>query len=96
MKQLAFITIGQSAYDDRLWKLLQETGLEPEEFEGMDYFGLLPFFVLAGARVNTQVNAHGDHFHFSGVKLEIADDMEEFFYDALPHLLSQLEEIPDA
>ena len=51
MKRLAFIAQGSSDYDDRLRSLLEETGIEPHEFIGLDYFGLVPFFVLAGATV---------------------------------------------
>jgi hypothetical protein len=90
MKQLAFITIGHSQFEDRLWHLLGETGLEPQEFESLDYFSYLPFFVLAGASVETHMESHGDHAHFQGVSLRISEDLEEPFYDALPQLLSQL------
>ena len=48
MIQLAFITQGNSQYADRLWKLLEGTGIDPHEFEGLDYYGLVPFFVLSG------------------------------------------------
>jgi len=52
--------------------------------------------VLAGASVDTQVESHGDHFHFLGVRLTVADDMVEPFYDGLEGLLAQLEEHGDA
>jgi hypothetical protein len=96
MTQLAFITFDDSKYDDRLWQLLEESGVPADEFETLDYFSLLPFFVLAGASVDTQVESHGDHFHFQGVRLTIADDMVEPFYDGLEGLLAQLEEHGDA
>ncbi len=89
MKQLAFITIGSSRYEDRLREILDATGIDPEEFEALDYFSLLPVFVLAGASVATQVEAHGDHFHFQGVSLELPEEMEEPFYAVLPELLAQ-------
>ena len=63
MKQLAFITQGDSDYADRLWKLLDESGIDPHEFHGLDYFGLTPFFVLAGAAVRPQGHTHGDELH---------------------------------
>jgi hypothetical protein len=91
MKQLAFITFEDSKYDDRLWQVLEATAVPRDEFEALDYFSLLPFFVLAGASVDTQVESHGDHFHFNGVAVTIADDMEEPFYDGLEQLLEQLE-----
>jgi hypothetical protein len=90
MKQLAFITFGDSKYDDRLWQVLEESGVPADEFESLDYFSLVPFFVLAGASVDTQVESHGDHFHFQGVSITIPDDMEEPFYDGLEGLLEQL------
>ena len=96
MTQLAFITFDDSKYDDRLWQLLEKSGVPADEFETLDYFSLLPFFVLAGASVDTQVESHGDHFHFQGVSLTVADDMVEPFYDALEGLLAQLEEHGDA
>jgi hypothetical protein len=92
MKQLAFITFGDSKYDDRLWGVLEESGVPADEFESLDYFSLVPFFVLAGASVDTQVESHGDHFHFQGVSITIPDDMEEPFYDGLEGLLEQLAE----
>jgi hypothetical protein len=95
MKQLAFITFDDSKYDDRLWKLLEESGVPADEFETLDYFSLLPFFVLAGASVDTQVESHGDHFHFQGVVLTVADDMVEPFFDGLVGLLAQLEQQED-
>jgi hypothetical protein len=90
MKQLAFITFGDSKYDDRLWKALEDSGVPADEFESLDYFSLVPFFVLAGASVETQVESHGDHFHFHGVSITIPEDMEEPFYDGLEGLLEQL------
>ena len=92
MKQLAFITFGDSKYEDRLWQVLEDSGVPADEFESLDYFSLVPFFVLAGASVDTQVESHGDHFHFQGVSITIPEDMEEPFYDGLEGLLEQLAE----
>jgi hypothetical protein len=89
MKTLAFITIGHSEYDDRLRKLLDESGIDPQEFESLDYFSLIPFFVLAGASVRTDAHAHEDHMHFQGVTIELAPELEEPFYAVLPGLLEQ-------
>jgi hypothetical protein len=88
MKQLAFITQGQSDYDPRLRSLLDETGIDPHEFVGLDYFGLVPFFVLAGATVRPEAHAHGDHLHVTGVVVEIDEATEEAFYGSLPEMLS--------
>lgn len=89
MKQLAFITVGDSDYDDRLWKLLQDTGIDAQEFEQLDYFSLVPIFLLAGASVRTAAHAHGDHMHLEGWYVEIEEDLEPIFFDQLPQLLSQ-------
>lgn len=89
MKTLAVITFGQSRYDDRLRTLLDESGIDPEEFEDLEYFGLLPFFVLAGASVRTDAHAHGDHMHFQGVTVELPEELEEPFFTLLPEMLEQ-------
>ncbi|MCW3016322.1 MAG: hypothetical protein JWO02_3414 [Solirubrobacterales bacterium] len=91
MKKLALIEPDKSAYADRFWTILEETGLEPQEFEALDYFSYLPFFVLAGASVETHLHTHGDHFHFEGVTLSIPEELEEAFYAVLPQILEQLQ-----
>jgi hypothetical protein len=88
MKQLAFITQGHSDYDPRLRSLLDESGIDPHEFVGLDYFGLVPFFVLAGATVRPEAHGHGDHLHVTGVVVEIDETLEEGFYGSLPEMLS--------
>lgn len=90
MKKLAYITVDDSDYADRFWEILTSTPLDPEEFEALEYFSYLPFFVLAGANVETHVVDHGDHFHFDGVTLTIPEHLEEAFYDVLPQILEQL------
>jgi len=92
MKQLAHIAIGSSDYDPRLRTLLDGSGIDPEEFESLEYFSLLPFFVLSGASVRTQVEGHGDHLHFEGVTVEIPEELEEAFFAVLPQLLEQLDD----
>ena len=92
MTQLAHIAIGESTYDPRLWALLEETGLDRDDFEGLDYFSLLPFFVLAGASVRSNVHVHDDHSHFESVTVELPEELEESFFGVLPDLLAQLEE----
>jgi hypothetical protein len=94
MKQLAFITVGRSAYDDRLQALLDDTGIDPQEFESLDYFSLIPIFLLAGASVRTAAQAHGDHMHLEGWYVEVEDDLEPIFFDELPNLLAQMADEP--
>lgn len=95
MKQLARIAIDDSQYEPRLLEILEETGLDRDDFEGLDYYSLLPFFVLAGASVRSHVHLHGDHSHFESVTLEIDEPLEEAFYGVLPDLLAQLTEEED-
>ena len=90
MTQLAFITVGRSDYDPRLKQLLDDTGIDPQEFEGLDYFSLVPIFLLAGASVRTVAQAHGDHMHLEGWYVEVEDDLEPIFFAELPGLLAQM------
>jgi len=87
MKQLALITQGHSQYDDRLRDLLDATGIDPHEFQGLDYFGLAPFFVLAGASVRPVAHTHGPEVHVEMVYVEIADELHEPFYATLTAIL---------
>ncbi len=87
MKQLAYITQGNSRYDDRLWEILSASGIDPHEFEGLDYFGLTPFFVIAGATVRADAHTHGSDVHTSGVFVEVPEELEEAFLATLPELL---------
>jgi hypothetical protein len=96
MTQLARIDVGGSQFDDRLWELLVDTGIDPEEFEDLEYFSLIPFFIIAGASVETHVRAHGDHFHFEGVTLTVPDELEEMFFAVLPQMLGQVTGEPEA
>ena len=92
MTQIADLSIGQSNYDAPFRKILDDSGVEMEEFEGLDYFTWLPFFVIAGATIKPKIHVHGDHTHFEGATIEVPDDQVELFYDALPHLLAQVVE----
>src|SRR3712207_9385081 len=74
MKRLAYITQGHSQYDDRLWEILSSSGIDPHEFEGLDYFGLTPFFVIAGATVRADAHTHGTDVHTSGVFVEVRSE----------------------
>ena len=89
MKTLATIRLEQSDYEERLRRLLEESGVDPHEFESLDWFGLLPFYALAGASVRTEAHAHGDDVHFMGVTIEIPEELEEAFYATLPEYLEQ-------
>jgi hypothetical protein len=88
MKQLAVIAQGNADYVDRLRELLEATDIDPEEFTGLEYFGLTPFFVMAGATVRPQAHTHGDDIHVEAVVVELADDLpEDWFYAQLQAML---------
>jgi hypothetical protein len=87
MKQIAFITQGHSDYDERLRALLDASGIDPEEFLGLEYFSLTPFFVLAGATVSPDAHAHGTDVHVSAVRITVPEELEEAFLATLPELL---------
>jgi hypothetical protein len=89
MKQLAFITVGHSDYDGRLWALLGDSGIDPHEYQSLDYFSLVPVFLLAGASVRTVAEAHGDHMHVEGWYVEVDEALEPIFFQELPGLLAQ-------
>ena len=87
MKQIAYITQGHSEYEGRLRELLEASGIDPEEFLGLEYFSLTPFFVLAGATVAAEAHAHDTEVHVSGVRVTIPEELEEAFLATLPELL---------
>jgi hypothetical protein len=87
MKQIAYITQGRSDYDERLRAILDASGIDPEEFLGLEYFSLTPFFVLAGATVSAEAHAHDTEVHVSGVRVTIPEELEEAFLATLPELL---------
>ena len=87
MKQIGYITQGRSDYDERLRAVLDASGIDPEEFLGLEYFSLTPFFVLAGATVSPDAHTHGTEVHVSAVRVEIAEELEEAFLAMLPELL---------
>ena len=88
MKQIGFITQGHSEYDERLRALLEASGIDPEEFLGLEYFSLTPFFVLAGATVSADAHTHGTEVHVSAVRITIPEELEEAFLATLPELLA--------
>jgi hypothetical protein len=87
MKQIGFITQGHSEYDERLRALLDASGIDPEEFLGLEYFSLTPFFVLAGATVSPDAHPHGTDVHVSAVRISVPEELEEAFLATLPELL---------
>jgi hypothetical protein len=87
MKQIGYITQGRSDYDERLRAVLDASGIDPEEFLGLEYFSLTPFFVLAGATVSAEAHAHDTEVHVSGVRVTISEELEEAFLATLPELL---------
>lgn len=92
MQQLAQIAPGSSDLDPRLLSILEDSGMDKDDFEDLDWFSLIPFMVLAGASVETESHAHGDHAHFVGVRVVIAEEMVPHFFVALPQMLSQLQQ----
>ena len=90
MPQLAQIAPGESSFDPRLQAVLEESGVEKDDFEDLDWFSLLPFFALAGASIETEAHAHGDHAHFASVRVTVPDELEGHFFVALPQMLAQL------
>ena len=88
MKQVAYITQGHSEYDERLRALLEESRIDPQEFVGLDWFSLVPFFVLAGAAVAPDVHAHGDDAHVTGVRVTVDEELEQAFLATLPRILA--------
>jgi hypothetical protein len=87
MKQLARITQGHSEYDPRLREVLDQSGIDPHEFIGLDYFGLVPFFVLCGATVRPDAHTHGEDMHVAAVYVEIEEELEAAFLATLPKML---------
>jgi hypothetical protein len=88
MKQVAYITQGHSEYDPQLRELLDATGIDPHEFLGLDYYSLVPFFVLAGATVVPDAHSHGSEVHLTGVRVSVPEELETAFLATLPEILA--------
>jgi hypothetical protein len=88
MKQLAHIAQGRSEYDERLRELLDGSGIDPQEFIGLEWFSLVPFYVLAGATVTPEGHAHGPTMHVTGVNVTIPEEFEEGFLQTLGEILA--------
>ncbi len=91
MARIADIAVGASNFDSRFLKILEDSRLKADEFEGLDYFTWLPLFVIAGASITPKIQVHGDHTHFEGAAIDVPDDQVELFYDALPGLLARVD-----
>lgn len=96
MTRIADLSIGSSDFDPPFLTILADSGLEKDEFEGLEYFTWLPFFVIAGATIAPKIRVHGDHTHFEGATIDVPDGEVELFYNALPHLLQQVVEINES
>ena len=59
-----------------------------EEFVGLDYFSLTPFFILAGATVTPDAHTHGDDVHVTGVVVSIPRSSRQGFLATLPEFLA--------
>jgi hypothetical protein len=81
------ITDDGSQYSDRLVDLLGEFGVDPAVDDEIDDLSLLPAYVLAGASIRTEAHSHGTHMHVLAINVEIAEELEEAFYDALGQVL---------
>ena len=95
MTRLAYITQGRSEFEPRLRELLDATGIDPEEFIGLEYFSLTPFFVISGANVLADAHTHGDDVHVACVHVEVPEELEEAFYATLPQILDHAYGEPD-
>ncbi|HWH14804.1 MAG TPA: hypothetical protein VNT51_08650 [Miltoncostaeaceae bacterium] len=87
MAQLMHITSDGADLTDRLEDLLQEFGIDVNDDE-IDELALVPAFVLGGASVETEAHAHGDHMHVVGIRVTIADELQDAFYATLGQILS--------
>lgn len=63
-----------SEYDPTLRRVLDESGVDPGELSGLDFFGLLPFVVIAGGSVRTIAHTHSTEVHVEAIVVEL-DDM---------------------
>src|SRR3954454_2456312 len=88
MKELAHSAQGDADYDERLRELRDATGIDPHEFLGLDYYSLVPFFVLAGATVAPDAHTHGSEVHLTGVRVSVPEELETAFLATLPEILA--------
>jgi len=90
------ITDEGTQYADQLHDLLAEFGVNPAIEDEIDEISLLPAYVLAGASIRTEAHSHGSHMHVVAITVEIADELEEAFYETLGHVLEASDEDDDA
>ena len=81
------VTDEGTQYAERLHDLLAEFGVNPEVEDEIDEISLLPAYVLAGASIRTEAHSHGDHMHVVSITVEIADELEQAFYETLAQVL---------
>lgn len=86
------ITDEGSQYAEQLHALLGEFGIDPAQDDDIDELSLLPAYVLAGASIRTDAHSHGTHMHVVAISVEIADELEDAFYDALGSVLDVSDE----
>ncbi len=89
------ITDDGSQYSERLVDLLGEFGVDPAVDDEIDELSLLPAYVLAGASIRTEAHSHGTHMHVVAINVEIGDELEEAFYEALAQVLDAGDEDED-
>jgi hypothetical protein len=89
------ITDEGTQYADQLHDLLAEFGVNPEIEDEIDEISLLPAYVLAGASIRTEAHAHSSHMHVVAISVEIADELEDAFYETLSHVLEASDEDED-
>jgi len=75
-------------YQEALALAAKGDGIDPEEFVGLDYFSLTPFFVLAGATVTPDAHTHGDDVHVTGVTVTVPEELVAPFLATLPEFLA--------
>lgn len=91
MKQLAVIARGYSQYDDRLYDLLTKQLEKVRDeydldgpFEHMDFSGIMPCLVTAGATIEPAFENEGtEHEYVSSYRVIIEKEKTEQFYKEL-------------
>jgi hypothetical protein len=89
------ITDDGSQYSERLVDLLGEFGVDPAVDDEIDELSLLPAYVLAGASIRTEAHSHGTHMHVVAINVEIGDELEDAFYEALAQVLDASDDEED-
>jgi hypothetical protein len=95
MTSIMKITDDGSQYSERLVDLLGEFGVDPAVDDEIDELSLLPAYVLAGASIRTEAHSHGTHMHVVAINVEIGDELEDAFYEALAQVLDASDDEED-